>query len=44
MRRIAEESNNIVRWTVLERGGHFTAMEEPDLVVADLRAALGDYR
>jgi microsomal epoxide hydrolase len=44
VRRVAEESNNIVRWTVLERGGHFAAMEEPDLVVADLRAALADHR
>ncbi|GIJ58469.1 microsomal epoxide hydrolase [Virgisporangium aurantiacum] len=44
VRRVAEETNNIVRWTVLERGGHFAAMEEPDLVVADLRAALADFR
>jgi microsomal epoxide hydrolase len=44
VRRVAEETNNIVRWTVLERGGHFTAMEEPDLVVADLRAALAGLR
>jgi hypothetical protein len=27
-----------VRWTEFGRGGHFAAMEEPDLLVADLRA------
>lgn len=29
---------NIVHWTDMERGGHFAALEEPDLFVADLRA------
>ncbi|MFE2758004.1 epoxide hydrolase family protein [Actinosynnema sp. NPDC059335] len=28
---------NIVRWSELDRGGHFAAMEEPDLFVAELR-------
>lgn len=44
VRRIAEKNHNIVRWTEFDRGGHFAAMEEPDLVVADLRAAFRDYR
>ncbi len=44
VRRIAEQNNAIVRWTEFDRGGHFAAMEEPDLVVADLRAAMRDYR
>lgn len=34
----------MVRWTGFDRGGHFAAMEEPDLVVADLRAAMRHYR
>ncbi|GLY00458.1 MULTISPECIES: epoxide hydrolase family protein [Actinoplanes] len=29
---------NIVRWTEFDRGGHFAALEEPDLYVDDLRA------
>lgn len=29
---------NIVRWTLVDRGGHFPATEVPDLFVADLRA------
>ncbi|GIF72113.1 epoxide hydrolase family protein [Asanoa siamensis] len=30
--------SNIVHWAEYDRGGHFPAMEEPDLFVADLRA------
>jgi microsomal epoxide hydrolase len=34
----AERAYNIVRWTDMPRGGHFAAMEQPDLFVGDLRA------
>ncbi|MEV6658300.1 epoxide hydrolase family protein [Nocardia fluminea] len=44
VRRIAERSHNIVRWTEFDRGGHFAAMEEPDLITDDLRATFRDYR
>jgi len=44
VRRIAEQTDNIVRWKELARGGHFAAMEQPDLIVADLRDALRPYR
>ena len=37
VRRFAELSNNIVHWSEFDRGGHFAAMEEPDLLVADVR-------
>ena len=37
IRRFAERSNNIVHWSEFDRGGHFAAMEEPDLLVADVR-------
>jgi epoxide hydrolase len=37
IRRFAELSNNIVHWTEFDRGGHFAAMEEPDLLVGDVR-------
>jgi pimeloyl-ACP methyl ester carboxylesterase len=29
---------NVQRWTEMPRGGHFAALEEPDLLVEDLRA------
>ena len=34
----AERAYNIVRWTDMPSGGHFAAMEEPDLFIADVRA------
>ena len=37
VRRYAEQSNNIVHWSEFSRGGHFAAMEEPDLLVGDVR-------
>jgi pimeloyl-ACP methyl ester carboxylesterase len=36
-RRVAERHYNIVRWTVMDRGGHFPAWEQPDTFVRDLR-------
>jgi pimeloyl-ACP methyl ester carboxylesterase len=37
-RRWAERYYNLKRWTVMPRGGHFAAMEEPELLVEDIRA------
>jgi epoxide hydrolase len=33
-----------VRWTEYDRGGHFAAMEEPELVGGDLRESFRPYR
>ncbi|RCV50353.1 epoxide hydrolase family protein [Marinitenerispora sediminis] len=44
IRRLAERDNHIVRWTEFDRGGHFAAMEQPALLVEDLRAAIRDHR
>ena len=38
VRRSADRANNIVQWTEFPRGGHFAAMEVPDLLVDDIRA------
>ena len=38
IRRFAELSDNIVHWSEFDRGGHFAAMEVPDLLVGDVRA------
>ncbi|MFE9811377.1 alpha/beta fold hydrolase [Streptomyces sp. NPDC005227] len=38
LRHVAERTDRIVRWTEFDRGGHFAAMEAPDLLVADVRA------
>lgn len=33
-----ERAYNVQRWTEMPRGGHFAALEEPDLLVEDIRA------
>ena len=39
IRRFADRAfPTIVQWTEFDRGGHFAAMEEPDLFAGDLRA------
>lgn len=37
IRQFSEPGNNIVHWTDFNEGGHFAAMEKPELLVADLR-------
>jgi pimeloyl-ACP methyl ester carboxylesterase len=36
-REFAEKYFNVIQWTEMPRGGHFAAMEEPDLLVDDVR-------
>jgi epoxide hydrolase len=38
IRRYAEQANNIVHWSDFDTGGHFAALETPDLLVQDVRA------
>lgn len=40
----AAKSYNIVRWTDMTKGGHFAAMEEPELLLADLRAFIASVQ
>ncbi len=37
-REWAERTYDVQRWTQMPRGGHFAAMEEPDLLADDIRA------
>jgi pimeloyl-ACP methyl ester carboxylesterase len=37
VRRFAGHIHNVVRWSEFDRGGHFAALEAPDLLVCDLR-------
>ena len=39
-----EAHYNLVRWTEMPRGGHFAAMEQPELFVDDVRAFYADLR
>jgi epoxide hydrolase len=38
VRRFADRVHNVVRWSEFDRGGHFAALEAPDLLGADVRA------
>ena len=40
----AEQNLNISRWTTMPRGGHFTAMEEPELLADDIRSFYRQFR
>ena len=42
LRHIADRTNIITRWTEFDRGGHFAAMEQPDLLTGDVRAFFRD--
>ena len=43
-RERAERFFNVQRWTEMPRGGHFAAMEEPELLAADIRAWFRKFR
>jgi len=44
IRRFAERANNIVHWSQFDRGGHFAAMDAPDLLVEDIRKFFRRFR
>lgn len=44
VRAIAERDHHIVHWSEFDRGGHFAAMEAPDLLVADIRSFFSKLR
>ena len=37
-RKWVEGAYNLTRWTEMPRGGHFAALEEPQLLADDIRA------
>jgi pimeloyl-ACP methyl ester carboxylesterase len=39
-----EEVYNLVRWTEMARGGHFAALEQPELLLEDIRAFFRELR
>jgi pimeloyl-ACP methyl ester carboxylesterase len=44
IRRYVEKENSVVRWTDVDRGGHFAALEEPEILVGDIRAFFRELR
>lgn len=43
-RKWLEARYNIVRWTEMPKGGHFAALEQPELLVTDIRAFFAGLR
>ena len=43
-REWAERFYNVQRWTEMPHGGHFAALEEPDLLAADIRSFFRPFR
>ena len=44
IRSVAERQYPITHWTEFDRGGHFAALEVPDLFVQDVRVFFGKVR
>ena len=44
IRRYAERDNNITRWTDVDHGGHFAALEEPEILIGDVREFFRELR
>ncbi len=41
IRSFADKVNNVVHWSEFDRGGHFAALEAPDLLTTDVREFFG---
>jgi pimeloyl-ACP methyl ester carboxylesterase len=44
IRPLADRDHNVVHWAEFSRGGHFAALEAPDLLVGDVREFFGQVR
>ncbi len=44
VRKYVEQENTVTRWNDVDHGGHFAALEEPELLVADVRDFFGGLR
>jgi epoxide hydrolase len=44
IRQLMDPAGTIAHWSEYDRGGHFPAMEVPDLLAADIRTFFRAYR
>jgi len=44
IRRFAERAHSIVQWSEFDRGGHFAALQAPELLVNDVRTFFRRFR
>ena len=43
-RSAVERKFDLRRWTPMQQGGHFAAMEQPDALIDDIRAFCREFR
>jgi epoxide hydrolase len=43
-RRLLDPEHRIEHWSEFERGGHFAAMEAPNLLIDDVRTCFRPFR
>jgi len=44
VRRLVEREHNVTHWSEFDRGGHFAALEAPDLLTGDIRSFFRSVR
>ena len=44
IRRLLDPEHQVEHWSEFERGGHFAALEVPELLVGDLRTYFRRFR
>jgi pimeloyl-ACP methyl ester carboxylesterase len=44
LRRLLDPEKKIKHWSAFDHGGHFPAMEVPDLLIGDIRAFFSTLR
>jgi hypothetical protein len=44
LRRVLDPEHTLAHWSEFDRGGHFSAMEAPDLLVDDVRTFFRRFR
>jgi pimeloyl-ACP methyl ester carboxylesterase len=44
VRAVVEQAYTVTHWTEFDRGGHFAALEAPDLLAADVRSFFADLQ
>ncbi|WP_413408550.1 alpha/beta fold hydrolase [Paenibacillus amylolyticus] len=44
IRRFAERDHKIIHWSEFKRGGHFAALEQPVLLMNDIKKFFGSFK
>ena len=39
-----EKANNLKHWNMFKNGGHFAPMEQPEIIIDEIRKFFNEYR